>query len=390
MKIVVAPDSFKGSLSATRVAECIGAGIEKADPEIEVRMVPIADGGEGTVEAVLKAAGGKIIETSVTGPLGTRIPSFFGVLEDGPTAIIEIAAAAGPGLVPGESRNPLLATSHGVGELILEALNEGCSEIIVGLGGSITNDGGMGMARALGVVFHDRCGAEIGSGRGEDLEKVATMSMDNIDPRLKETRIVGACDVNNPFYGPEGAASVFAPQKGADEDGVRFLDRGLKKFAGVIAREMGIDLQDIPGSGAAGGMAGGLLAFAGAILKPGMEILSEICNLEKEIAAADMVITGEGQTDAQTAYGKVPVGVAAIANRYNIPVICLSGGLGDGFEEIYKHGITAAFSCINNAMTLEEAMAGTEKLLAQAVFDITRLARACPVDQHRPRRIDIL
>ncbi|NLZ28779.1 MAG: glycerate kinase [Firmicutes bacterium] len=380
MKIVVAPDSFKGSLSATRVAECIGAGIKKADAGIEVKMVPIADGGEGTVEAVLKAAGGKIIETSVVGPRGTRIPSFFGILEDDSTAVVEIAAAAGLGLLPGESRNPLLTTSYGVGELILEALNRGCSKIIVGLGGSATNDGGMGMARALGAIFYDRNGTGIGSG-GQDLERVASMDMDNIDPRLKDIKIIGAYDVNSPFHGPEGAAFVFAPQKGADEDMVRILDRGLKIFATTVAREMGIDLQGIPGSGAAGGMAGGLLAFTGAVLKPGMEILSQICNLEKEIAAADMVITGEGQTDAQTAFGKVPVGVAAIAGKYNIPVVCLSGGLGEGFEKIYNLGITAAFSCINNAMTLEEAMAGTEKLLAQAAFDITRLIKARPVDQ---------
>lgn len=381
MKIVVAPDSFKGSLSASEVAECIGAGIRKADPEIIIRTIPIADGGEGTVETMLKAAGGGIIEVVVTGPLGVRLNSFFGVLKDSSTAVIEIAAAAGLGLVPDDKRNPLLTTTYGVGELILEAVNRGCRKIIVGLGGSATNDGGLGMAQALGVVFYDKDGAKIGPG-GQFLEKVDSIRMDNMDPRLKDIEIIGACDVKNPFYGPEGAAHVFAPQKGADKDMVRMLDEGLEYFAETVAREVGIKVQDVPGSGAAGGMAGGLLAFTGAVLKPGIEIVSEVCNLEKEIADADLVITGEGRTDAQTAYGKVPAGVAAVAQKYNVPVVCLSGGLADGFEEIYNHGITAAFSCINNAMTLEEAMAGAAEMLTQNAFTITRLIKIFRLDRH--------
>lgn len=268
-----------------------------------------------------------------------------------------------------------------MGELILEAVNRGCRKIIVGLGGSATNDGGLGMAQALGVVFYDKDGAKIGPG-GQFLEKVDSIRMDNMDPRLKDIEIIGACDVKNPFYGPEGAAHVFAPQKGADKDMVRMLDEGLEYFAETVAREVGIKVQDVPGSGAAGGMAGGLLAFTGAVLKPGIEIVSEVCNLEKEIADADLVITGEGRTDAQTAYGKVPAGVAAVAQKYNVPVVCLSGGLADDFEEIYNHGITAAFSCINNAMTLEEAMAGAAEMLTQNAFTITRLIKIFRLDRH--------
>ncbi|MFY9113789.1 MAG: glycerate kinase, partial [Dethiobacteria bacterium] len=316
-----------------------------------------------------------------TGPLGVRLNSFFGVLKDSSTAVIEIAAAAGLGLVPDDKRNPLLTTTYGVGELILEAVNRGCRKIIVGLGGSATNDGGLGMAQALGVVFYDKDGAKIGPG-GQFLEKVDSIRMDNMDPRLKDIEIIGACDVKNPFYGPEGAAHVFAPQKGADKDMVRMLDEGLEYFAETVAREVGIKVQDVPGSGAAGGMAGGLLAFTGAVLKPGIEIVSEVCNLEKEIADADLVITGEGRTDAQTAFGKVPAGVAAVAQKYNVPVVCLSGGLADDFEEIYNHGITAAFSCINNAMTLEEAMAGAAEMLTQNAFTITRLIKIFRLDRH--------
>ncbi len=373
MKIIVAPDSFKGSLSAVEVADSIEAGIKKANPRIEVTKIPLADGGEGTVEALVIATGGKILQVRATGPLGKRVDSFFGILGDGKTAVIEMAAASGLELVPPHLRNPLHTTTYGVGELMLAALENKCNKVIVGLGGSATNDGGMGMAKAMGVRFYDKNGQEVGVG-GKHLGEVTTIKLDNIDSRLKEVEIIAASDVNNPLLGKHGASYIYAPQKGADEDTVLFLERGMENFAAIIKESLGIDISNLPGSGAAGGLGAGLMAFCSAKMKPGMEVVREICRLDEILKNADLLITGEGKTDEQTSFGKAPLGIAKVAKEKNVAVVCLSGGLESGFEIIYNHGIDAAFSSINMPMTLENAMAQSSKMLVQTAEAITRLA----------------
>lgn len=372
MKIVVAPDSFKGSLSALEAANYIEAGIIEASGNIEVVKIPAADGGEGTVEALIMGAGGNIIRKTVTGPLNNKIDSFFGILGDGTTAVIEMAAAAGLTLIPADKRNPLDATTYGVGELILAAVDRGCNRIIVGLGGSATNDGGMGMAQAFGVEFTDREGNLLGQG-GRFLADISSIDVSKIDKRLSGVEIVAACDVKNPLFGPEGASHVYGPQKGAFPEMVKFLDEGMENYANCIERDLGTSIANIPGSGAAGGLGGGLIAFTGAVLRPGIDIVIETCKFEGVVKDADLLITGEGRTDFQTAYGKVPVGLAAIAKKYEVPVVCLSGGLGNGFEEVYGCGIDSAFSIINNAMPLQEAIANAGELLTQSAYALTRL-----------------
>lgn len=372
MKIVVAPDSFKGNLTAVEAANYIEKGIKRAGADIEVKKIPVADGGEGTVDALVAAASGSIIRTTVHGPLMEEIEAYFGILGDGSTAVVEMAAAAGLSLVPQELRNPLETTTYGVGELILKALDKGCDKIIIGLGGSSTNDGGMGMAQALGVRFLGEGNRLLGQG-GKYLEEVRAIDLDGLDKRLKAVRIVAACDVKNPLYGPEGAAYVYGPQKGADKAMVEVLDRGLVNYSERIKQAIGRDISCIPGSGAAGGLGGGILAFLRAELKPGIEIVIEHSRFEEHVKDADLLITGEGRTDMQTAYGKVPVGLASIASKYGVPVVCLSGGLGEDYEAVYDKGITAALSCASGPMTLEEAMKHSGELLTQSAYTITRL-----------------
>lgn len=376
MKIVVAPDSYKGNLSSIEVAGYIEAGIKKAGEElgeeIEVRKIPVADGGEGTVEAMVIATGGKIVNVQASGPFMEKVDSYFGVLGNGRTAVIEVASVAGLSLVPECKRNPLETTTYGLGELILSAIEYGCDEILIGIGGSSTNDGGMGMAQALGARFYDKHGNILGQG-GKYLADVASVDITNIDKRLKKVKIITGCDVKNRLYGPEGAAYVFAPQKGATPEMVEFLDRGLRNYAEVIKRDLGIDIANVPGSGAAGGLGGGLIAFANSVMKPGIEIVIESCDFNNVVKDASLLITGEGKTDSQTAYGKVPVGLAAVAQKYNVPVVCISGGLGEGYEAIYKHGIDAAFSNVPDAMTLEEAMARSGEFLIRMAYSLARL-----------------
>lgn len=372
MKIVVAPDSFKGNLSAVQAADFIEKGISMADATIEVRKIPVADGGEGTVEALVAATSGRIVNTSVHGPLMDEIQSYFGILGDGSTAVIEMAAAAGLNLVPQILRNPLNTTTYGVGELILKALEWSCNSIIIGLGGSSTNDGGMGMAQALGIKFYGKDSELLGQG-GKYLDQVCSINVDGLDNRLKAVKIVAACDVTNPLYGPKGATYIYGPQKGADEVMLGALDKGMKNYAERIKESINRDVSSIPGSGAAGGLGGGLLAFLPVEMKPGIDIVIEHSNFEETVKDADLLITGEGRTDLQTAYGKVPVGLAAIASKHGIPVVCLSGGLGEGYEAVYQHGIDSAFSCITGPMTLEEAMERSGEMLTQAAYAITRL-----------------
>lgn len=396
MKIVIAPDSFKGSLSAAEVCAAIEKGIKKAgcvagvaktsgeDKTFEVVKIPMADGGEGTVEAIVSAVGGRLVCEEVTGPLGEKLRACFGILDldldldldlglgGGRTAVIEMAAASGLTLVPPGSRNPLAATSYGTGGLIRMALHSGCDRLIIGIGGSATNDGGMGMAQALGIRFLDTNGQEVGFG-GQYLEEVQMIDLRGLDPLVHKADIKVACDVANPLCGKQGAAYVYGPQKGATPEMVKKLDYGLIHFAKKIKQHTGKDIKDVPGAGAAGGMGAGLMAFLGARLMPGIEIISEITGLEKHIQSADLVFTGEGRTDRQTAYGKVASGIASLAKKHGVPLICLSGSLGEGIDSLYEHGITAFFSIAPGPMSLDDAMQNAGALLQNAAENIMRL-----------------
>ena len=372
MKIIVAPDSFKGNQSSLAVANAIERGIKNFDPLIEVVKIPMADGGEGTVEAAAAAAGGRIMTAAVTGPLGSVVEAEFAVLADGNTAVIEMAAASGLPLVPDHLKNPEKTSTVGTGELIIHALDLGCKKIILGIGGSATNDGGMGAASALGVRFLDSKGLEAGL-TGEDMVSVAHIDMSSLDPRILNTEILVACDVSNPFYGPTGAAFVYGSQKGATKDQVTALDNGLRNLAAVIEKSLGKKIADIPGTGAAGGLGGGLIAFLGARLQSGIELILEAVNFENALKNAHLVITGEGKTDFQTAFGKVPAGVAAASKKHGIPVVCFSGALGKKIEKLYSLGITALFSTANREMTLDFAIQNSLKLLEEGAENITRL-----------------
>ncbi|WP_168122900.1 glycerate kinase [Paenibacillus sp. HB172176] len=372
MKIVIAPDSFKGSLTAPEAAAAIEAGIRKSGCEAEIKRIPLADGGEGTMICLVEATGGEIRAVQVANPLGERIAASYGVLGDGETCVIEMATAAGLYLIGEQDRNPLLTTTCGVGELIIAALDAGCRRFIVALGGSATNDGGAGMLQALGIRLKNAGGEEIGYGGGA-LEELRSIDASGLDPRIAECEFIIASDVDNPFVGENGASHVFGPQKGASSDMVERLDRNLTRFADLIERTTGNRIHEMTGAGAAGGLAGGIAAFLGGELKSGFEIVSEHVLLEESIAGAHLVFTGEGQTDFQTAHGKAPCGVARIAKRFGVPVIVLSGSLGEGIEELHKEGVAAVFSIMNRPMTLAQAMEGSAALLEQAAKQLTRL-----------------
>ncbi len=369
MRVVIAPDSFKGSASAKEVAQAIADGLKVALPDSEFDLVPMADGGEGTVEALVVATGGKIVTKRVTGPLGEPVDAFFGILGDGETAVIEMAAAAGLHLVPPEKRNPLLTTTYGVGELIKAALDAGCKRVIVGIGGSATNDGGAGMAQALGAKLLDEDGNEIGFGGGE-LGKVARIDINELDSRLRETEILVACDVTNPLTGPNGASAVYGPQKGATPEMVKLLDENLRHYAAIIRRDLGVDVEHVPGAGAAGGLGAGLMAFCQAKLKRGVELVIQAVRLDERVQKANLVITGEGKIDFQTGFGKVPHGVAQVAKRYKKPVIAVVGQLGEGSEKCREWGIDACFAITDKPMSEQEAMANTLVLLKRTAEEL--------------------
>ncbi|HTP51049.1 MAG TPA: glycerate kinase [Anaeromyxobacteraceae bacterium] len=375
MRVVVAPDSFKGSCSALSVAEAMGRGIRAVFPDAEVRMVPIADGGEGTVEALVAATKGRIVRRSVRGPLGEPVTAHWGVLGDGATAVIEMAAASGLPLVPKERRDPRVTTTYGTGELMLAALESGASTLIVGIGGSATNDGGTGMARALGVRFLDSSGNPIPEG-GAALARLARIDRSGMDRRAAASSILVACDVDNPLTGPRGASAVYGPQKGATPEMVQELDAALGHYAEVARAATGRDIATLPGAGAAGGLGAGLLFFTPARLRPGVEVVLEATRFDDIVKGADLVVTGEGRTDFQTAMGKAPVGVAAAAKRHGIPVICVSGGLSEGADEVLAKGIDALASVAPGPMTLEEAMRRVGELVESGTARAFRLIRA--------------
>jgi glycerate kinase len=371
MKILVAPDSFKGSLTAMEAAENIKTGINNFDSKINVDLLPMADGGEGTVQSLVDATDGKIIKKVVTGPLGNEVEAFYGLLGDGETAVIEMAAASGLPLVPEEKRNPLKTTTYGTGELILSALDAGVKKIIIGIGGSATNDAGVGMAQALGAEILDANGKQIGFGGG-DLNRIKNIKLNNLDSRIKDTEILVGCDVDNPLYGENGAAYVYGPQKGADPEMVKILDQNLRHFNQIVIKELNKDPNKISGAGAAGGLGAGLVAFLNAELKAGVDIILDFINFEERLKNVDLVITGEGMLDGQSIYGKTPVGVSRSAAKKNIPVIAVAGTLGSGVKKVLDHGITAYFSIINSPGNLSEIIEESPKLLADLSENIMR------------------
>jgi glycerate kinase len=371
MKIVIASDKYKGSLSALEVCRIIERTIKEIGPDIEVMISPMADGGDGTVETLVESLDGKLIELKVKGPLGEPVNARFGMIGNG-TAVIEMASASGLVLVPADMQNPMETTTYGTGELILKAIEMGSKKIIVGIGGSATNDGGMGMAQALGYRLLDSNADPLDPG-GKGLARLASIDNSGINSKLLLTTIEVASDVDNPLYGKKGAAYVYGPQKGADPEMVKALDEGLINYAKIVARDLKKDIADLPGAGAAGGLGAGLAAFAGGILKPGTDIVIETTGLEDKIKDADLIITGEGAMDEQTFYGKSAYGVAKLASKYNIPVITINGSVLSDINSIDEKNsslFSGNFSIINKPMSLEEAIRDAEELLSGAAAEI--------------------
>ncbi len=373
MRILVASDSFKGSLTSQQVGTSVMEGIRRVIPEAQVKVLPIADGGEGTVQALVAATGGKLVTVQVTGPLGDPVQARFGLLPDG-TAVLEMAEASGLTLVPEGLRDPTRTTTYGTGELMLKALDMGAARMVIGIGGSATNDGGAGMAQALGVSLKDAQGRELPFGGGA-LGNLAVIDLSGLDPRVKGVPITVACDVKNPLYGPNGASHIYGPQKGATPEMIRLLDDNLRHLAGIIRDQLGLDVQDIPGAGAAGGLGAGLIAFAGAQLRSGVETVLDTIGFDDHLMGVDLVITGEGRLDHQSVFGKVPVGVAARASRLGIPVIAMVGEIGPEAREVFNYGIDSAVTLVNGPMGLSQAMERAADLLADAAERTFRLIK---------------
>lgn len=354
MRVVIAPDSFKECLRASEVADAIREGWLEGMPGAEITCLPIADGGEGTVDAVVQATGGAMVSHTVSGPLGNPVEATYGLIQNGKVAVLEMAAASGLALVAPEQRDPCLTSTYGTGELLAHALDQGVEDIIIGVGGSATNDGGAGMAQALGYRLLNKRGEELGRG-GARLVQLDRIEDGGRHARLDSVNVYVACDVNNPLCGPNGASAVYGPQKGASAEDILILDHALSHFANVVERDRKTNLRDLAGAGAAGGLAGGLMAFAGATLENGLELIATLCNLPQAIARADLVITGEGSLDGQSAFGKTPAGIAQLARPYNIPVIALGGRVTPEADALAELGVTALFSIAQGPQTLEEA-----------------------------------
>ena len=374
MKVVVAIDSLKGSLSSIEAGMAIRDGVLAAKPDAEVIVKPLADGGEGTTDALIEGMNGKRIDLTVTGPMGTPVNAYYGYLADSHTAVMEMASAAGITLVPAAEKNPLLATSFGVGEVMNDALQKGCRNFIIGIGGSATNDGGIGMLKALGVRFLDENGEDAGEG-GQALAKVTQIDVSGLNPLLKECQIQVACDVNNPLCGENGSTYVYGPQKGVTEDMKKPLDEDMAHFAMVTSETLGNDYHDTPGAGAAGGLGFAFLSYIGATLTPGIELILDAVRLEQELPNADIVVTGEGCLDFQTAMGKAPVGVARLAKKYHAKVIAFAGSVTKEASACNKEGIDAFFPILRSVCTLEEAMdpANARANLTATVEQVFRL-----------------
>lgn len=372
MKIVAAPDKFRASLSAAEAARWIALGAHRVAPSGEVIEVPMADGGEGTVEALVAATGGTLHRATVVGPIGDPVEAVFGMLGDGETAALEMASASGLALIPASARDPLRTTTYGTGQLLLRAIEAGARRIILGIGGSATNDGGAGFAQAIGFRLLDDGGRQIERGGGS-LGQLARIDGSGVDPRLAAVAISAACDVDNPLCGPGGASAVFGPQKGADPETVARLDTCLALYASIVRRDLGRDVAEVPGAGAAGGLGAGLLAFAGAALEPGVDLVARAVRLEDHLAGADLVLTGEGAIDASSAGGKTAVGVARIARSRGVPAVVLAGSVGTGARATLDLGVSAFASLCNRPMTLEEAIRDAGPLLADASEMVVRI-----------------
>ena len=372
MKFVLAPDSFKESLTAQEVADAMEIGIKKVFPNAECVKVPMADGGEGTVQSLVDGTDGKIYEVAVTGPLGKIVNARYGILGDNETAVIEMAEASGIHYVEKEKRNPLITTTYGTGEVIKEALNKGVKKIIIGIGGSATNDGGAGMIQALGGRLLDKEGNDLSFGGGS-LDKLDRIDLTKFDERINKVKVEVACDVNNTLTGEEGASSIFGPQKGATPDLVKLLDKNLGHYAQIVKEQLGKDMANEKGAGAAGGLGFALLTFCNGELKPGIDIVIEYSNLDTKIQGASYVLTGEGSIDGQTKFGKTPYGVAQVAKKYDIPVIAVAGNVGSGTEELYGLGFNSILSIMPGVMTLDKALVTGKKNIENTVENIARL-----------------
>jgi glycerate kinase len=373
INIIVATDSFKGSISTLEAADSIERGIRKVYPSAEIIKIPVADGGEGTVKALVKNSNGIFKTIEVTGPLGDKIKAEYGII-NGNTAIIEMAAASGLTLVSEDKRNPMLTTTYGTGQLIKDALDEGCKKILIGIGGSATNDGGVGMAQALGVSFKDSNGNELAFGGGS-LDKLEMIDCSQIDNRIENVEIVVACDVTNPLCGVEGASAIYGPQKGADKLMVELLDKNLSNFASKIKEQLGKDVSEIPGAGAAGGLGAGLLAFCNAEIQSGIDMVLSLVEFEKLLESADLVITGEGKIDGQSVKGKVPYGIGKIAKKFNVPVIAIVGTIGENSEKMHDYGIKVIVSIAEGPITLMDAMDSADELIEKAAERVMRIIK---------------
>lgn len=372
LKFVLAPDSFKESMTSKEACDAMERGIKKVIFDAECIKIPMADGGEGTLEALVEATKGKVYDVEVMSPLMEKITAHFGILGNSNTAVIEMSSASGIMLVPREKRNPLITTTYGTGQLIKAALDKGVSHLIIGIGGSATNDGGSGMITALGAKLLDKHGKELKVGGGE-LHKLHNIDISNLDPRIKDITVEVACDVKNPLIGENGASYIFAPQKGATKEMVEILESSLKNYADKIKEQFNIDISNIPGAGAAGGLGGGLLAFLNGDLKSGIELVINHTGLEEKIKNSDYVITGEGSLDKQTIFGKTPIGVSRIAKKYNVPAIAIAGKIGNDISDIYDEGVVAVFSILQKVTSLEKALEDGIENLEKTLENIARL-----------------
>jgi glycerate kinase len=374
MKVLIAPQGFKGGVSALEAARAIERGVRATAPEAETVLVPVADGGDGTLNALVEGTGGRLFRSTVAGPLGRPLQAAWGVMGDGETAVVEMALASGLALLAPSQRNPRDTTTQGTGEIMREALDRGFTRIIVGLGGSATNDGGTGMAGALGARFLDAGDLPLPAG-GAVLARLARIDVSGLHPKLGEATIVGATDVTNPLCGPTGASSIYGPQKGASPAVVDELDSALGNLARVVHRDLGQDVAERPGAGAAGGLGAGLMVFAGAELRSGIDMVCEVLGFDAHLEGVDLVITGEGRADQSTVYNKAPVGVARRALARGVPTILLAGSLGRGFEELYQHGIAGIICIADRPMRFDQSLRRTEELLEGAAERALRLMR---------------
>lgn len=371
MKIVIAPDSFKGSLSAVAAAEAIEKGVKNYMPQAVTVKLPMADGGEGTLDSLIAATNGRKIQVTVTDPIGNPVEAAYGIIEPDQTAIIEMAAASGLCLLTNEQQNPMIATTFGTGELIKHALDAGCRNFILAIGGSATNDGGSGMLQALGLALLDSAGQPVGTG-GASLQDIASIDAEKFDSRIADSKFLLACDVQNPFLGANGATRIYGPQKGATPQMLEELEGYMATWADIIASHTGTHIHQLPGAGAAGGLGGAFLAFFPIEMRRGIDVVIEYSRLSDHLEGADLLITGEGQIDAQTANGKTPMGVAQEALKFQVPTIALAGSIGKDIDKLYPYGIISVHSIVNSTMSLEAAMEQAAELLSQSAEQVMR------------------